>query len=317
MTFQSPQWLALLVLVPLLAGLYAARVRRRAAGQAAGGTRPLAEPHLLPGLVPRPPGWRQHVPAAALGLAATAGLVAFAGPTATVADRRDAAALVVAIDVSQSMAESDVAPNRLAAARQAADEFIAALPEHVEVGVVSFAGSAGVLVPPTDDHAQARSALQGLDLRPATAIGEAVFSSVEALAGVGPVDGGPAVPRRVVLLSDGANTAGRPVQDAAAAASAAGVPVDTIAFGTDSGPLADGQPSIDREALGALAQSTGGRAYEAASAGELRAAYERIGSETVVAQASRPVADWLLGLALLAGLGAAAAALPWFRRLPV
>ncbi len=353
MTFSSPQWLVLLALVPLLVVFYAARVRRRARA------RPLAEPHLVAGLVPRSPGWRQHVPAAALGVAATAGVLAVAGPTAAVADRRDAARIVVALDTSLSMDQTDVAPDRLTAAREAADAFIGDLPDHVEVGVVEFAGTASVLVPPTADHDAARAVLQGLRPRPATAIGEAVHSSLAALAaarpgpsgtadgtgdgtaggtapgaadgesgagqdGAGPGgaggEGGEAArtaPRRIVLLSDGGNTAGRPVEAAAQAAAQAGVPVDTIAFGATDPAVPTPRGGVDRETLQALADTTGGRAYEATSGDELRQAYAQIGTESLSDTVRRPVADWWLGGALLAALGGAAAALTWFRRLPL
>ncbi len=315
MRFTSPQWLALLAAVPLLVAGYAALLRRRRAGR--WGPRPLAEPHLMPALAPRSPGWRRHVPVAALGLAACCGVLAAAGPAAAVDGRRALARLVVAIDVSGSMDATDVPPNRLGAARAAADAFVAGLPGHVDVGVVTFARSANVLLAPSPDREAARAALAELRTGPGTAIGDAVAAGVAALGDTsagGTGTGGGDVPRRIVLLSDGASNAGQPVEQAARAAAAAGVAVDTIAFGTAA---ATGGGQADLPAMRELAEATGGRAYEAASAGELTEAYRQIGTQAVTERSTRPVADWFLGAALLAALGGVAVALPWFRRVPL
>src|SRR3712207_31769 len=122
----------------------------------------------------------------------------------------------------------------------AAKEFVDVLPERINLGLVSFAGTATTLVPPTTDRAQVESAIDNLDLAESTAIGEAVFTSLTAIENYQSsleADEAEEVPARIVLLSDGYNTVGREDTQAIDAARAAGVPVSTIAFGTDYGTL--------------------------------------------------------------------------------
>jgi Ca-activated chloride channel family protein len=322
-TFQAPQWLLLLAVVPLLAAAYVVgtlRGRRRAAR--------FAEPALFAALLPRAPGRTRHLPALALLVCLASALLTVARPATLVTTHRDAAALVVAIDASDSMSHTDIPPSRLAAASHAADRFIAGLPPHVEVGVVSFARAASSLIPPTSDHDAARAALGELTHTRGTAIGEAVHLGVEVLgtatgqrpdeaaAAPGPPPRAPRIPMRIVLLSDGQNASGRPLAVAAAEAVAAGVVVDTIAFGPPPDATPGATPPPGRDALRALSGLTGGRAYEATTVAQLQAAYQRIGHATLRRDRRQPVGDWFLGLAFAAALAAAYTALRSTRRLP-
>ena len=176
---------------------------------------------------------------------------------------------------------------------------------------MAFAKSANVVVSPTKEHAAVVSAIDGLQLAESTATGEAVFTCLDAIAGV-PADGadGPP-PARIVLLSDGYRTFGRSIEDAAAAASTANVPVSTIAFGTDAGRRSRSTAAlqrvpVDRPALEQLAESTQGFFYEAATAEALRQVYEDMGSSIgyrTVAQGDRAC-----------GSSASACCSPWPRR---
>lgn len=275
---------------------------------------------LLASVAPRSPGWRRHVPPLAFLLMLLALVVAFARPVREVRVPVQRANVVLAIDVSLSMQASDVSPTRLGAVQQAATRFLTQVPAPVDVGVVSFGGTATVLVPPTTDRAAARAAIAGLQLAPSTAIGEAVFAALGAIADRPADPGRGRPPARIVLMSDGATTVGRSNESAAAAATAAKVPIYTIAFGTDSGyvELAGHRVDVpvDAPALARLAEATGGRPFRAGSGQELRAAYSDIGSAVVHTVRQREISGWFVGLALLLAATAGGLSLRWFSRLP-
>jgi Ca-activated chloride channel family protein len=315
MSFLSPWYL--LLLVPVLALAVVAVVLRRRRDRYA--VRFASLP-LLDKVVPERPAWRRHLTG---GLALT-GLVllatAAARPEVDMRVPREQATVVVAIDTSISMQATDVDPSRMEAATRAAEQFVDELPDEMNVGLVGFAGSAAVLTPPTTDHDAAREALGGLRLAERTAIGEAVFTSLDALARHAAGADAEEVPARIVLLSDGTNTAGRTPEDAAAAATAAGVPVSTIAYGTPDG-FVEGENGerlpvpVDEPALANLAEVTGGTAYTAESSDELRAVYDDIGSSIGWRTEPREIAPYLAVAAFLLTLTAGALSLRWFARL--
>lgn len=325
MSFLSPWFLLLLVPVAALA-LAVVLTRRRRDRYA---VRFAALP-LLDRVIPERPGWRRHV-TGGLGLLALAMLaVAAARPQAEVRVPHERATVIVAIDTSVSMQATDVEPDRMRAATAAARQFVEELPDTMNVGLVSFAGTTTVLSAPTTDHATVQRALDGLRLADRTAIGEAVFTSLDqvaALAGEPAGDDGAdaggagdgQVPARIVLLSDGTNTAGRSPEQAASAAAQAGVPVTTIAYGTADGvvDLGGRQTSVpvDEAALARLAEQTGGTAYTAASDVELREVYEDIGSSIGWRTELRELTPYLAAGAFLFLLGASALSLRWFARI--
>lgn len=283
---------------------------------------------LLDSIVPDRPGFRRHVPAAAFLAALAVLVVGLAQPARNVRVPRERATVVVAIDVSLSMQATDVDPDRLKAAQAAANRFIDELPPTLNVGVVSFAGTATVLVPPTIDRAQARNAIDNLRLAESTAIGEAIFTSLDALANAPAADSEEPPPARIVLLSDGETTVGRPDDEAVAAAVEAEVPVSTIAFGTEAGTIIYDDPRteeiesdpiavpVQESNLRRIAEATEGAFFTAASLEELDAVYENIGSTVGFENELREITDWFVaaGLALLALAGALS--LLWFQRLP-
>jgi Ca-activated chloride channel family protein len=275
---------------------------------------------LLDRVAPRRPGWRRHLPAAALLLALATLVIATARPTRTVRVPRDRATIMVDIDVSLSMAANDVSPTRIEAAKSAADRFVDLLPARLNVGVVSFSGTAQVLVPPSTDRALVKSAIASLQLGQRTAIGEAIFASLTAIQAVPSSPGQGPPPARIVLLSDGSTTSGRSNDEAASAAADAHVPVFTIAFGTDHGTVdVDGRSvevPVDKDALRAISQETNGQAFEASSAHELQAVYHGIGRSIGFRPEKREVTAWFVGLGLVFALAAAAMSLVWFARIP-
>jgi Ca-activated chloride channel family protein len=303
----------LLLLVPALIAAYVALEfrRRRSAVR-------FTNLALLESVAPRRPAWRRHLPAAAFILMLASLVTAFARPTGLVRVPRERATVIVAIDTSISMMADDVRPSRFVAAKEAAGRFVERLPERFNVGLVSFSGSAQVLVPPTTEHANVNRALDRLTLGPRTAIGEAIFASLETVALLPAGPGAP--PARIVLLSDGETTAGRGNAEASEAARAAGVPVSTIAFGTDEGTVMVGGRTVlvpaNREALSQIAEETKGSFFEAASGKELQEVYEDIGSSVGYTKERREVTSWFVGLALVLAALAAAGSMLWSSRLP-
>ncbi|WP_320069659.1 VWA domain-containing protein [Micromonospora sp. RTGN7] len=312
--FLQPWWLLAVLPVLALAALYGWRqLHRRAYAMR------FTNVDLLRTLAPKGLGWRRHVSAVAFLLSLLVLGTALARPAMDTKEPLERATVMLAIDVSLSMQADDVAPNRLEAAQEAAKQFVAELPETYNLGLVSFAKSANVLVSPTKDRGAVTGAIDGLVLAEATATGEAVFTCLEAIRSV-PADGAAGIPpARIVLLSDGFRTSGRSVEEAAAGAQAANVPVSTIAFGTDTGQVDIGgqlqRVPVDRMALAELAETTKGYFYEAASVSELKKVYQDMGSSIGFRTEPREVTQWYAGIALLLALCAGATSLLWSSRL--
>ncbi len=275
---------------------------------------------LLDAIAPKRPGWRRHVPATAFILAMIAMVTAFARPARPVRVPRERATVVMAIDVSLSMEATDVAPNRLIAAQEAAKSFVDLVPNRLNLGLVAFSGVAQVLVSPTTDHSLLKRSIDNLQLGPRTAIGEAIFASLASIASVASEPGQPAPPGRIVLMSDGETTVGRANELATTAATEAKVQISTIAFGTDQGfVVVEGRSipvPVNRDALKTIAEATDGQAFEAATAKELRKVYADIGSSIGFRTEEREVTAWVVGLALAFALAAAGGSLLWSSRLP-
>jgi Ca-activated chloride channel family protein len=278
---------------------------------------------LLDRVAPRKPGWRRHVPAFAFLLAVSVLVVGFAEPAIPRRTPRERATILLAIDTSLSMQATDVEPNRFEAAKDAAASFVDLIPPKINVGIVQFNGAAVLKVPPTTDHDQLKRGIEGLKLGEATAIGEAVYASLDAIAAIPPDDEGTPPPARIVLMSDGKTTTGRSDESAAQAAVDAGVPVSTIAFGTDEGYIVTpNEPGVrlpvpvDRGALQEIADTTDGTFFEAASEDELREVYEDIGSSVGYVTEQRDISAWLIGAALVLLMITSGLSLAWFSRLP-
>lgn len=286
-----PGRLALLVLALAVWGAAAWVVsrRRRAAERA------FASPQMLGSVAPHRPGpARWAVPAGLLVATALAG-VAVAGPQRETTSTRERSTILVALDTSSSMLATDVAPDRFTAAKDALRDFLAALPPSVDVGLVVFNAGTRLVSAPTDDHDAVAQALDELRLFGGTSLGDALTASVAALGAA------PAGTARVVLVADGGSTTGSPVQDGVAAAVDAGVPVDTVAYGTADGVVTSQGRQVpvptDPVVLAEVAQATGGTAYQAATGDELAAVVEGIGQESVVRTVTEPLAGHVSALA--------------------
>jgi Ca-activated chloride channel homolog len=305
MTFQQPLLLLALLAVPLVAaGVVWWRRRRPAAGI------PYPDLDVIARADPGPR-LRRHLPLA-LALLALAGLAfALARPEVFRDEPRERATIMLAVDVSGSMAAADVTPFRLRAAQDAALTFAEEVPRQYQVGLVSFSGQANLLVAPTTDRDALARAIESLVPDGATAVGEAVVTSLDAIrASQGLAEeGGRLEAARIVVLSDGATTVGLPPSLAAEEASRAGVPVYTVALGTADGVLPNGQRvPPDVEGMRELAEATGADAYESQDAEEVSAVYEELGSFIGTERVRSEVTAWPAGIAaallVLAGVAA-------------
>jgi len=312
LAFMSPHRLWWLVLVPVIAVVYAGltlRLRNHT------GTRRLMR------LVPVESAWKRHfsVVASLLSLASLA--LAYAQPAALVNVPKDRATVVIAIDVSASMAATDVAPTRIDAEKTAASNFVDMLPPSFNLAVVSFAATANIVMAPSTDRGAAKRAINSLQLQPSTAIGEGIYTSLQALKLAPPDPQHPddPAPGAVVLLSDGSTNTGRPSAGAAQLAGQQGVPVYTIAYGTANGYIIEnGQKEyvpVNNAELMSIAKDSGGKKFSAASASDLSAVYETIAQDVGYTQEMSEITERFAGVALLfaiiAGLGVVSLASRW------
>ena len=349
MSFASPELLLGLLLVPiaLIGYLFVQRRRSRYAVR-------FTNVDLLSNLVPRSPGWRRHLPPVLYLAAISALAIGLARPSVVLAVPREEATIMLTMDVSRSMRATDVDPNRLTAAQQAATDFVDRLPEQFRVGLVAFSTEARLVVEPTTDRAELREALASLRADGGTAMGDAIDLALDASGAVSEATPTPdpaatpepsatpeasaepdasaspeadAVPVVAeVVLSDGANSTGtlEPI-DAAQRAADLGVPIYTIALGTEDGtvdvpnmfgisePLA---VPPDPETLATIAEMTGGRFFEAPTAEELAAIYESLGSKVGFVQEEQEVTQLFAAAGLLLVLVGGALAAHWFNRFP-
>jgi Ca-activated chloride channel family protein len=281
---------------------------------------------LLDVVAPDRPGRRRHLPAVALLLGMAFLAVALGGPVRRTEVSVNRATVVLALDVSLSMEANDVQPTRLEAMQKAVISFLESAPKGISVGLVTFAGSAQVRVPPTTDRAELLRAVDNIKLQEYTAIGEAIFTSLnvfqdrDAAIKTAAATAGEKSPDRIVVMSDGKTTVGRSNDEAAAAAKQAGIPVSTIAFGTAGGTVErDGETigvPVDAEALQAIANTTGGKFVAASSQDQLAKALANLGTRGETQHTDRDLTPWFVGVSMLILVLGATGSLLWFSRLP-
>jgi Ca-activated chloride channel homolog len=307
MSFAAPLFLLGLLAVPagVVLHLLAQRRRRRYAVRFPGAA-------VAAMAAPAQARWRRHVPSALLALSVAGLVLALARPETTVAVPVEQASVVLVTDTSRSMTATDVAPDRLDAARSAAERFLDEAPDELRVGAVSFSDTAHVIQPPTADHEQVRLALAGLTADGGTATGDGLAAALQTLD-----TGAKSPPAAVVLLSDGKQTAGRDAVAVAQEARQQRVPVYTVALGTPDG-VVDGILRVppDPEALRQIAQASGGQAFEASDGDQLAAVYERLGSQLGTREETREVTAAFAAAGLLLLGGALAGSVRRFGRLP-
>jgi Ca-activated chloride channel family protein len=347
MNFLWPQFLWLLLLAPLLVILYVWLLRRR-------------KKHVLRyaslSIVREAMGARQsikrHVPPLLFLLALCALIVAAARPMAVISLPSQQETIILAMDVSGSMRATDVEPNRLVAAQNAAKAFIAELPRHVRVGIVAFAGTAQVVQPVTQSREDLVAAIDKFQLQRATAIGSAIVVALAELfpnAGidVGAMTYGRERPRGVpldkeiaakgeikeftpvapgsydsaaiILLTDGQRTTGVDTLEAAKLAADRGVRVYTVGIGTVDGETIGFEGwsmrvRLDEETLKAVATRTQAEYFYAGTAEHLRKVYETLSSRLTVEKKETEISALLAMAGALLALISAGLSLAWFNR---
>jgi len=344
MNFLWPQFLWLLAAVPLLVLLYLWLIRRK---------KKLALRYASLSIVREAMGAgqkaRRHVPPILFLLAMVAMLIAAARPMAVVVLPSNQQTIILAMDVSGSMRATDVQPNRLVAAQEAAKGFIKELPRTVKVGVVAFAGSANVAQLPTTNHDDLIAAIDSFQLQRATATGNAIVVSLATLfptAGIDvsqfggqsrqrgtsldqadkqlkeftPVAPGSYTSAAIIMLTDGQRTTGVDPLDAAKVAAERGVRVYTVGIGTVDGETIGFEGwsmrvRLDEETLKAIANKTNAEYFYAGTANDLKKVYNTLSSRLTVEKKETEIsALFAMGAAALALLSAGLSLL-WFNRI--
>ena len=315
LTLLSP-WRLLLLLLPLvLVVLTLVDVRRKP-----GLRMRFSSLELFDGLAVAPSRWKQLVPATLMVLAMGSGAVAAARPAYEETDKAEKAVVVLAIDVSLSMSATDVAPSRIEVAKKSAVRFVDNAPADTLIGVVAFDSTAQQIISATDNRDAVRRVISRLAPGTGTAIGEAIFASLDTITSAADEVDAEKSAGTIILLSDGTTTTGRPDNEAAAAAQARGVKVNTIAFGTPDGTVVTPEGETvpvppDEQALQNIADIARGKSFAATTEDALTKIYDSLGSsivrKTVMKEASGLFALVAVVLVFLAAL----VSQRWFRRL--
>jgi Ca-activated chloride channel family protein len=347
MSFIWPDLLWLLPLVPALVAGYVFLVRRRKKAALRYASLSLVREALGPGR-----SWRRHVPPILFLLALTSMLLAVARPSAVVTLPSHHDTVILAIDVSGSMRATDVLPNRLVAAQAAARAFVAEQPRRTRIGVVAFAGTAAVVQAPTSNREEILAAIDRFQVQRATAIGSAILVSLKVIfpdiefdlrssdprpdagkmgAPLSP-GGEPARPpfqpvppgshesAVIILLTDGRTTTGPDPVESARMAAERGVRVFTVGVGTKEGGTLSYEGwsmrvSLDEESLKAIAATTRGEYYHAATAADLMKVYQRLNAHVVMEKKETEVTALFAAAALVFALASAVLSVLWYHRI--
>jgi Ca-activated chloride channel family protein len=321
-SFQAPLLLALLAVVPLVGAVYvlAQKRRRRFAVR-------YTNVDILATVAGR--SWTRHLPALLALLAFAALLVALARPQRTVAAERREANVILVTDTSGSMLATDVRQSRLAAAQAAARTFITKVPDAFRIGLVGFGSSAQQLVEPTTDHARVTAAVNALQVKGATAMGDALALAIDSARVPVPdgLGGARRLPAAIVLLSDGSSTRGQDPIDVVQKTRKFKIPIYTVALGTQSGTLTHKDPNTgavistepvppDTLTLQDIARDSGGQFFAAPDARRLESVYSNLGTRLSKTKEKRQITSAFAGGALVLLLAGAGLGLARGGRLP-
>jgi Ca-activated chloride channel family protein len=346
MTFLWPHMLWLLIALPGLVALYLLVLRRKkkAALRYAGLT-------LVKEAMGAGQRFRRHLPPLLLLLALTVLGIALARPAAIVRLPTQQQTIILAMDVSGSMRARDVEPSRLVAAQEAAKAFLADIPGSVRVGVVSFAGTAALVQPPTQNRDDIRAAIDRFQLQRGTAIGSGIIVSLATIfpdAGIdvsesiygrdrqrsAPLDPGRAPEKKepepvppgsypsaaIILLTDGQRTTGPDSLEAARMAANRGVRIFTVGVGTPQGVVIGFEgwsfhARLDEDTLKAIADLTRGEYFRAGSAMDLKKVYQSLSARLVFEKKATEITALFSAAAAVLVILAALLSLLWFNRI--
>ena len=345
MSFLWPQYLWLMLAVPLLVLFYLWLLGRRKKLVLR-----YASVAIVKQAMGRGPGWRRHVPPGLFLVAVAALLFAASRPLATVTLPSDHATIMLTMDVSLSMRATDVKPTRLVASQVAAKAFLQELPKGIRVGIVTFAGTAQLVQPPTLNRDDLVAAIDRFQMQRGTAVGSGI---VVALAELFPDEGidlgemtygaqkrgkslddsAKAKPKKefvpvppgsfesaaIVLLTDGRRTTGIDTQEAAQMAARHGVRVYAIGLGTVDGTIPGFEGwsyylRLDEPSLKSVAQVTQGQYFYAGNADDLKTVYEKLGTRLQVDKKETELSGLLALLAAVLAISASALSMVWFNR---
>jgi Ca-activated chloride channel family protein len=349
MTFLWPNALWLLAGLPLLVAFYLWLLRRKK--NAAIHYSNLA---LVKAAMGKTSSARRHVPPALFLGALALMVLALARPAALITLPSQHETVILAMDVSGSMRADDVKPTRLAAAQAAARTFINGTPKTTRIGLVSFAGSAALVQPPTSNRDDLFAAIEQLQLQHATAVGSGILVSLKAIfpdqdfevkpggqlhagrasaaaGGSAPINAARKAEQKpvppgsyksavVILLTDGQTTTGPDPVDAARLAAERGVRVFTVGVGTPDGQILTGEGwsirvRLDEDALKVIADMTRAEYFFAGNAPDLNKVYEGLNSKLVMEKKETEITAVFTAVAAALALVAAALSLLWFNRL--
>jgi Ca-activated chloride channel family protein len=345
MTFLWPEMLWLLLLVPALVGGYFYLLRRKQTTALRYASLSMVKEAMGGGQR-----FRRHIPPLLFLFALIALMIAIARPAAVVTLPSQHQTIILAMDVSGSMRAVDVQPNRLAAAQAAAKAFVAEQPSNVRIGVVSFAGTAAVVQPPTQNRADIIAAIDRFQLQRATAIGSGIIVSLATIfPGEGievssflygrnpqrgvpldqagktgkppfkPVPPGSYGSAAIILLTDGQRTTGPDSLEAARMAADRGVRIFTVGIGTRSGDTIGFEGwsmrvRLDEETLKAIANLTRGEYFYAGTATDLKKVYESMNARFILEKKEMEISALFAAGAALTALISACLSLFWFHR---
>lgn len=334
MSFIWPTMLISLLLIPLLVGLYLRLQRRRqqmAARYGGFGLMQAAGQSL---------GWRRHLPPALFLSGLTLLLLATARPETVVSLPRIEGTVILAFDVSGSMAADDLKPNRMEAAKTAAQVFIEHQPATVQIGVVAFSDGGFMVQSPTNDQDAILTTIERLAPERGTSLGQGIFASLNTIAADAdqappfdpdatteaavtptPVPPGTFTPAVIVLLTDGENWDEPDPLEAAQAAADRGVRIHTIGIGSVAGATLQVEgftvfTQLNESLLQQIAKITDGTYYNAENEEELQAIYENLDPQLVIKPEKMEVTSVFAGASMLILLIGGAFSLLWFGRVP-
>jgi len=342
MSFLWPTSLFLLIAVPVLLGLYIWSQRRRRKYALR-----YASLSLVKEALGRGPGIRRHIPPALYLLSVAFMLFALARPITVVKVPSQEGTVILAIDVSGSMRATDIKPDRITAAKEAAKAFVEKQGENVKIGVVSFATDASIVQAPTLDHDLVMAAIDRLRVQRATAIGRAILTSLDAIwedsgsEGDQPsavltqpqdpnapqtpaktaVPGAAKASASIILLTDGQNNQFPPPLAIIDQAISRGIRVYTVGVGTPAGAVLslEGRSirtALDETTLKTIAEDTDAQYFLATSDADLKKVYENLSTELVLRTQKTEVTALFTLVAAVFSIVASALSLLWFNRLP-